>query len=150
MKNKRQTKILQLIAAEQVKNQQDLVRLLRAAGFAVTQATVSRDIKELSLVKVSSGVAESHYALMRSAEGGPPAAKFAGIFREGVREVRYAVNTVVIKCHAGMAMAVCASLDDQKYNEIVGTLGGDDTIFVLTASEKEAAELTKKLRRLLG
>ncbi len=135
MKNKRHTKILEIIKQQNVETQEMLQELLLEYGFKVTQATVSRDIKELKLIKKldENGV----YKYVSPSDSSVK----QNIFTDTVISVDYAVNTVVVKCHNGMAQAACAALDSMNYKNIVGTLAGDDTIFVLTRTEADAERL---------
>lgn len=144
MKNKRQYKILSIIKTHDVETQETLQNLLAESGFNVTQATVSRDIKDLRLVKKKTENGVYKYAA-------PEEERFRrNIFEETVREIDYAVNTVVIKCYNGMAQAACATLDSMDYSGIVGTIAGDDTIFVLMRTESDAEKLVKIFRELIG
>ncbi len=143
MKNKRQYKILDIIKMHDVETQEMLRNLLLEYGFKVTQATVSRDIKELRLVKQMTKNGIYKYAA-------PVGDKFKqNIFTDTVLEIDYAMNTVVVKCHTGMAQAACAALDSMDYNGIVGTIAGDDTIFVLMRTESEARKLVKTFKELV-
>ena len=143
MKNKRQCKILDIVKMHDVETQEMLQSLLSQYGFNVTQATVSRDIKELKLVKKSGKNGVYRYEI--------PAADIPkqNIFIDTVTDIDYAVNTVVIKCHNGMAQAACAALDSMKYENIVGTIAGDDTIFVLMRTESDADNLVKTFKKLI-
>lgn len=143
MKNKRQYKILDIIKLHDVETQEMLQGLLSEYGFKVTQATVSRDIKELKLVKKMNKNGIYKYEA-------PAENQFKqNIFADTVTSIDYAVNTVVIKCHNGMAQAACAALDSMDYNGIVGTIAGDDTIFVLMRTEAEAKKLVKTFKELV-
>ena len=148
MKRERHAEILRLISENDVQTQDEILTYLRKKGFNVTQATVSRDIKELKLVKVASalGYKYSSGATVPTEEMTP---KFRGIFRETVTKIDYAGNIVVIKCYIGMANAACAALDSMNYEDIVGTLSGDDTIFIVTRNERAAVELAKALNKLI-
>lgn len=149
MKTKRHGKILELIQNHAIDTQEELLNWLRKEGFDVTQATVSRDIKELRLVKTLSSTGEYRYSTGKAAEI-DMSAKFHTLFRDSVSSVDYACNTVVIKSMSGMAQAVCAAMDSLHWNGIVGTLAGDDTIFVLTRSENAAFALVMELKKYLN
>lgn len=137
MKSKRHEKILEIISHCDVETQEELSELLREAGFSVTQATVSRDINELRLIKVPTQSGNAKY--VRSGERG--GTRLAALLHEYEAHFDYAGNTVVIKCASGMAQALCATLDREPADEgIVGTLAGDDTIFVLMRSPADAAK----------
>jgi transcriptional regulator of arginine metabolism len=149
MKQQRHHKILQLIAENEIDTQEELAKILIKNGFDVTQATVSRDIKELKLVKVMANNGRYKYSPLKIDAGTDKSAKFFSLLSESVRSINYACNMVVMKCNAGMAMAVCASLDNQELPEIVGTLAGDDTIFVVLSSEQDAIKIANQLKRYL-
>lgn len=148
MKNKRQNRIIEIIRELPVKSQEELRGLLSADGYIVTQATLSRDIKELKLIKSLTDDGGYRYILPENAafEG---SSRSGGIFSDTVRSVDYAKNMAVVKCHNGMAQAACAALDSMNFSEIVGTLAGDDTIFVLMRTESDAIRLVKALEKLL-
>lgn len=143
MKNKRHYKILDIIKMHDVETQEKLCDLLSEYGYKVTQATVSRDIKELRLVKRMTKGGIYKYAA-------PVGNQFKqNIFTDTVLGIDYAMNTVVVKCHTGMAQAACAALDSMDYDGIVGTIAGDDTIFVLMRTESEARKLVKTFKELV-
>ncbi len=144
MKRKRHALILELIQQYEITTQDELLAKLRENGFEVTQATVSRDIKELRLVKAMSPSGQYRY-MASAAQGDEYLAKFYTIFSGSVISVDYAGNTCVLKCYAGMAQAACAAIDAMHFEGIVGTLAGDDTIFVLCRT----SELTQQLKRSL-
>lgn len=142
MKRSRHRRILALIKENVVTTQEQLLELLCAEGFDVTQATVSRDIKELRLVKATDSSGNYCYKAL-GGDSVPP--KFEGIFAGAVISITSAMNDVVVKCYAGTANAACAAIDNMGFPEIVGTLAGDDTIFIITKSEDDAKSLQKKL-----
>jgi len=149
MKIKRHLKILDIIEKIDVNTQELLQQQLMLAGFDVTQATVSRDIKELKLVKTLSDMGEYKYALPANLKDKNPMSSLISLFSEAVLTLDYAINTAVIKCHVGMAQAVCAKLDYADFQNIVGTLAGDDTIFVLLRTENDASEFVQNLKNLI-
>ncbi len=143
MKNKRHNKILDIIKLQNVETQEMLQELLQDYGFKVTQATVSRDIKELKLIKKLDENGVYKYV-------SPLDSKIKqNIFMDTVMGVDYAMNTIVVKCHTGMAQAACAALDSMNYDNIVGTLAGDDTIFVLMKTEADAERLCRIFHRMI-
>ena len=147
MKTKRQNMILKLVSEKNIATQEELQQELRSRGFDVTQATVSRDIKELALIKTSDSSGQYKYAvpaLKRSSMVQKDSAILT-ILSDGVISVDFAMNIVVVKCHVGMAQAVCAKLDNTGLDNVVGTIAGDDTIFILMRSEKDASRLVKEL-----
>ena len=149
MKKRRQAKILELIANNEIETQEELQELLHSYGFEVTQATISRDIKELRLVKDLSSKGRYVYSTGKKRKNNVNY-RAGGIFNESIINIDYALNTIVIKCFAGMANAACAAIDSMENEEILGTIAGDDTIFMLCRSEDKAAELTEKLREMLN
>ena len=147
MKTKRQSKILEIIEAQAVETQEELMRLLQEQDFPVTQATVSRDIKELRLVKVQDRNGAYRYAASRQ-EHKPFASKYNTIFRDAVVSIDDACNLVVVKCHAGMAQAACAAVDALQWPLVIGTLAGDDTFVCITKSSEQALALVNELKKL--
>lgn len=148
MKKRRQAKILELIANNEIETQEELQDYLLKYGFEVTQATISRDIKELRLVKDLSSKGRYVYSTGKKRKNNV-AYRAGGIFNESIISIDYALNTIVIKCFAGMANAACAAIDSMEHDEVLGTIAGDDTIFMLCRSEETAAEFTAKLREML-
>ena len=149
MKKRRQAKIIELISQNEIETQEKLQDMLNSYGFEVTQATISRDIKELRLVKDLSSDGRYVYSTgKKSIENVNH--RTGGIFNETIISIDYALNTVVIKCFTGMANAVCAAIDSMNLDEIIGTIAGDDTIFILCRSEETASYFTNKLRTMLN
>ena len=149
MKKRRHEKILQIIGNNTVDTQEELLRLLREEGFDVTQATVSRDIKELRLVKTQTGNGKYRYTAPKDGSR-DMSSRFFSLFSENTISVQSACNMVVIKSLTGMAQAVCAAMDSLHWEGIVGTLAGDDTIFVVTQDEECARRVAEELRRMMG
>ncbi|PWM25165.1 MAG: arginine repressor [Oscillospiraceae bacterium] len=150
MKSNRHSKILQLISEYPIDTQEGLLAHLKAEGFQVTQATVSRDIRELGIHKIRGENGKYYYVSGQLGQEKGMSGKFATIFAESVRTIDYAQNIVVIKCFTGMANAACATFDAADFSEVVGTLSGDDTFFVVTRSEESARLITEQLLRLLN
>ena len=148
MKTTRQAKILELIQKKDVETQEELSAYLEKEGFQVTQATVSRDIRELKLTKISTDNGRQKYAVITDADSNMME-KYARVLREGFLSVDAAENIVVIKTVSGMAGAVAAAVDAMRMQEIVGSLAGDDTIFVITRSEQQAQVLVQELLRMM-
>ena len=148
MKRKRHALILELIQQYEITTQDELLAKMRENGFEVTQATVSRDIKELRLVKAMSPSGQYRY-MAGAAQGDEYLAKFYTIFSGSVISVDYAGNTCVVKCYAGMAQAACAAIDAMHFEGIVGTLAGDDTIFVLCRTPELTQQLKSSLDKML-
>lgn len=115
----------------------------------MTQATVSRDIKELRLVKVQSGGGKYKYSTNSSKESVDMSFKFHAVFSESVNSIDLAENIVVIKCYVGMANAACAALDSIEWKGVVGTLAGDDTIFCVMRDKQGAADFVEQLKKLV-
>ncbi len=148
MKKNRQERILELIESQVIDTQEDLQAALRQSGYEVTQATISRDVKELHIVKATDAAGRYRYTAHRTAA--PRKVAYHDIFESSVISIDSAMNDVVIKCHTGMAQGACAALDNMKWDAVVGTLAGDDTILVITRSESDAITLVKSLKRLIN
>lgn len=148
MKYKRQGQILKIIKSKKIKTHEQLIEELREAGFSVTQATVSRDIKEMGLVKIPAPDGGSVYAVANGIGG--ESSKHIDIFSDAVREIDCAIHTVVVRTYPGMASAVAASVDSAMRNEFLGSVAGDDTLLIIAADERKAEEITKKLRKIFS
>lgn len=148
MKYKRHNKIIEIINEYNIETQDELIVKLKECGFEVTQATISRDIRDLKLVKVATNGHSYKYALSTHDEM-RISAKYRNIIRETVVKVDYANNFVVLKTYSGMAQAAAAAIDGMGWNEIVGTIAGDDNIFVLMRDLETALEFVSKFRRIL-
>ncbi len=146
MKKIRQQKMLELVQNNKISTQEELTDLLIKAGFKATQATISRDIKELGLIKTTDKNGVLHYTASRGQKGVKSNHDY--IFSSSVISISHAVNDIVIKCYAGMANAACAVLDNIDFPEVLGTLAGDDTILVIAKSESDAVSLINKLNSL--
>lgn len=146
MKYKRQGQILKIVHDLNIKTHEQLIAELNKAGYNVTQATVSRDIKELGLVKIPLPDGGSVY----SSAGNIPDEmdRRINMITDTVRSVEYAMNNVVVKTYPGMASAVAASVDSSMRDDFLGSIAGDDTLLIITRSEEKAAEITEKLRKL--
>lgn len=150
MKKERQKLILKIISEEDIGVQELIQERLREYGLNVTQATVSRDIKELALIKIIGANGQYKYDLPVSSKDKADSSEalFVNIFTQSFSSVDYAMNTVVIKTHTGMAQAVCAKLDKTDYKALVGTLAGDDTIFALFRTENDAKDFYNFLNNI--
>ncbi|WP_099204197.1 arginine repressor [Scatolibacter rhodanostii] len=148
MKTRRHAKILEIIKEMDVDTQEELLKYLRDAGFDITQATVSRDIKELRLVKTLSRSGKYRYSTGNESVG-DISSKFYTLFADSVNSVESAQNMVVIKTLTGMAQAVCAAMDSMPWQNFIGTLAGDDTIFVVCRNESAALETQEEFRKLI-
>ena len=147
MKVDRHSKIVELIGKYQIETQEELAEYLKKAGYHVTQATVSRDIRELKLTKAPGKNGRQCYAVMQHQKDFGE--KYIRIFRDCYVSMDMAQNILVIKTVSGMAMAVAAALDALKFSEIVGCIAGDDTIFAAVHSAEEADALIDKIQGMM-
>lgn len=148
MKTKRQAKILELIKKNNIETQEELSDYLEREGYQVTQATVSRDIRELKLTKVAvNGGRQKYVALMEASED--LSEKYTRVFRDGFVSMDMAQNILVIKTVSGMAMAVAAALDAMHLHEVVGCIAGDDTIMCAVRTVDDTILLMEKIKKLL-
>ena len=148
MKRNRHDKIIELIGTHDVETQEQLADLLREAGYDVTQATVSRDIRELKLTKVSTGSGKQKYRIMEQGDDHRKD-KYIQVLQNGYLSMDRAQNILVMKTVAGMAMAVAAALDALKMDEIVGCIAGDDTIMAAVRTSEDTLVLMDKIREML-
>ncbi|MCI2048130.1 MAG: arginine repressor [Lachnospiraceae bacterium] len=150
MKEERQGRIIEIIENHDIETQEELANALRKAGYDVTQATVSRDIRELKLTKVQLGHGHQKYALMENSYGqiGGLSVKYVRVLKEGFMSVTQAQNILVIKTVAGMAMAVGAALDAMEMPGIAGCIAGDDTIFAAARSAGDAVDVMRRILEL--
>lgn len=149
MKKKRHALIMELIKNKEITTQDELLSELSEQGYDVTQATVSRDIKELRLVKSLSPSSGQYRYTVGKTEKDDYWNKFHAIFAGSVLSVDYAGNTCVLKCHSGMAPAACAALDSMHWEGLVGSLAGDDTIFALCRNEECAIKMKSSILKLI-
>lgn len=147
MKSGRHARILDIIAEKPIETQDELLTILKAEGYKATQATISRDIKDLRLVKTLGSDGKYRYVTAEinttNLQSG-----FSSLFGTAVVSIDRAENIVVIKTLSGMAQAICASLDSINYSSVVGTIAGDDTIFIACRSKELATELADELKKL--
>lgn len=148
MKIGRHSKIVELIGKYEIETQEELAEYLELEGYRVTQATVSRDIRELKLTKVASGSGRQRYMVLQS-QGGL-SDKYIRILRDGYLSMDMAQNILVVKTVSGMAMAVAAALDAISFHEIVGCIAGDDTIMCAVRSVDDTIVVMEKIRKLLA
>lgn len=148
-KQNRQGCILDIIAKNAVETQEQLIEKLREAGYAVTQATVSRDIRELRLTKISCGLGVYKYVTSNQ-EVHSHSAKYLNILKETVISIDHAGNIVVVKTYSGMAQAAAAALDNMGWVEIIGSIAGDDNIMLVVRSADAARAFSVELSGLLG
>lgn len=148
MKKNRHDKIVEIIQKYDVETQEELAGRLREAGYNVTQATVSRDIREMKLSKVPVGGGRQKYVVLEQGAG-HMGDKYIRVLRDGFVSMDMARNILVVRTVSGMAMAVAAALDALRYDEVVGCIAGDDTIFVAVRTVEETEILMEKVQRLL-
>jgi len=144
VKKNRQRKMIELIENRVIETQEELSDLLAQEGFVVTQATISRDIRELKILKVTDDSGRQKYAVVSQSEN-HLGAKYLRVLKEGFVSVIQAQNILVVKTVPGMAMAVAAAIDAMKFTEIAGSIAGDDTIMVAVISTEEATALIPKI-----
>ena len=149
MKNSRHTRILEIINDHVIETQDDLIAKLKESGYNVTQATVSRDIKQLGLIKTAIKDGGYKYTSSKNENSGNEN-KLKNIMRETAVNAQNAQNIVVVKTFPGMANAAAAALDALAEEAIVGSIAGDDTIFIVVHSNEEASEFTNYIREIIG
>ena len=149
MKNDRQSKILEIITSENIETQEQLLARLQDYGISSTQATISRDIKQMHLVKEPIGHGVYKYALSDNRTRLNFAEKLRTIFRESITSVEHAQNIVVVKTMPGLASAACAALDDMKITYMVGSLAGDDTAFLVMKDNDAAKDFCQEIKMML-
>lgn len=148
MKKTRHRKIVEIIEKRDVETQEELAGYLKEAGFTVTQATVSRDIRELKLSKVPTGGGKQKYVILRQ-DDSHMGDKYIRVLRDGFVSMDMAQNILVIKTVSGMAMAVAAAIDAMHLHEIVGCIAGDDTIMCAVRSVDDTIAVMSRLRKLV-
>ena len=148
MKVNRHAKIIELIHTYHIETQEELAERLQNEGFQVTQATVSRDIRDLKLTKVPAEGGGQRYAVHQDAKDGMNE-KYMRVLRDGYVSMDMAQNILVIKTVAGMAMAVCAALDAMKWKDVVGSIAGDDTIMCAIRSKEDTVRVMEKISRIV-
>ena len=145
----RQSKILELISTKEIETQDELARELRNANFEITQATISRDIKELGLTKILTNSGKYKYAIVGSDEQ-QISNKFVSIFREAVISAKAVLNIVVVKTLKGMGEGVCSFIDKLNLTELVGAVSGDDTVMLIFPTAAYAADAVYSITDMLG
>ncbi len=148
MKSGRHARILEIIAERPVETQDELLTVLRAEGYKATQATISRDIKDLRLVKTLGNDGKYRYVTAEK-KSSDLQSGFSSLFGSAVGSIESAENLVVIRTLSGMAQAVCASIDSLTFAAVVGTIAGDDTIFIACRSTELASDVADELRKLV-
>ncbi len=149
MKSNRQKKILELISEKSIETQEQLLKELQDSGYKSTQATISRDIKELRIIKTLDGFGSYRYSAPQNRDGDKFDARFRVIFRECVTSIDYAQNLVVIKTMPGLGAAAGANIDALHMPYVVGTLSGDDTALVIMRDTDAAMDFCDEIRKML-
>ena len=149
MKGKRQEFLLKYIKDNVCLNQEDLQKGLISAGYKVTQSTISRDINQLNIIKGKDNSGIYRYIVDPKVTNENKLLKYHNSFAASVIKINYSLNNVVIKCATGMASPACVAVDELFGDKMIGSLAGDDTIIIVTKSEKHSAELCKELEKLI-
>lgn len=150
MKTQRQAKIMEIISTKDIETQEQLLEELQNAGFYSTQATISRDIKELRVVKELTSFGTYRYTTSVREGSGTFSARLNTIFRECITNFDYAQNMVVIKTMPGLASAAASAVDAMNMSVVVGTLAGDDTVFIVMRDSNAAAAFCGEIKNLLA
>ncbi|MBP3495369.1 MAG: arginine repressor [Clostridia bacterium] len=145
MKSKRQEKILEIISSKNIETQEDLINALRQEGYNATQATASRDIRQLKLLKVMSNGIYKYVAPKNEIES---SGKYAHALFSSITDVNYALNNIVIKTNPGLAQAVAAGIDSLHDSDILGCVAGDDCIILVAKSEEASVRVTEKIKKI--
>ena len=149
MKVSRQAKILEIIEKYEIETQEDLALKLKEEGFNVTQATISRDIREMKLTKIATENGKQKYSVIKGSDA-ELSERLIRVFRDAVIKLDYSQNMIVIKTLNGMGMAVAVAVDNIQSNDILGSIAGDDTVFCVARSHNQAVEFIQKLSRIVG
>ena len=149
MKTQRHARIIDLISRYEIETQEELASYLLKEGFDVTQATISRDIRQLKLTKVTGRSGRPKYTLMYEEPAGMNE-KYLRVLRDGFVSMEMAQNILVVKTVSGMAMAVAASIDSMHWSEVAGCIAGDDTIMCAVRSVEETIQVMGKIRKIIG
>ena len=148
MKNKRQQEILEIIKQKIVLPQEDLQNEQLLLGYNVTQSTLSRDIKELKLIKSHESAGNYRY-ISNENVASHTHSHYRDMFLKAVKSIDYALNNVVIHCYSGMASSACVAIDEMFHDMMLGSLAGDDTIIVVTKSEQHSVDLVNQLKNIM-
>ena len=148
MKVNRHVKIVELVNKYDIETQEELADRLREEGFQITQATVSRDIRDLKLTKVATDDGRQKYVVLKATENALRD-KYIRILKDGFVSMDMAMNILVIKTVSGMAMAVAAAIDEMRWNEVVGCIAGDDTIMCAVRTIEDTAAVMDKIRKIV-
>lgn len=149
MKKERQAKIREIVERYKIDTQDELIKKLKECGFSATQATMSRDIKELKLTKISDGI-NGYYYVIPTSMTVTDINKLNASLTHLIISVRCAMNIIVIKTHAGMAQAVATGIDNIKSDDILGCVAGDDTIFVVASDSEIAQDIGARIKTMMS
>ena len=149
MKKNRQEKLLELISHYEIDTQDELIALLRDHGYDVTQATVSRDIRELKIAKMTTGKGSYRYVLPKQSVETGSGMKFSTALIDSIVSVDHACNIVVLKTYAGLAGAVAVGIDGMNMHQVLGCVAGDDTIFVAARTEAAAKHFSERIHIMM-
>ena len=150
LKKNRHNTILEIISGQEIDTQEELARQLKEAGYDVTQATVSRDIRELNLCKVSAGGGRQKYAILQREDSRHLEDKYIRVLKDGFSSMDMAQNILVVKTVSGMAMAVAAAVDAMSIEEVVGCIAGDNTVMMAMRNVQDARIVMEKIGRMVG
>lgn len=150
MKSQRQAKIMEIISNRNVETQEQLLQELQSAGFHSTQATISRDIKELRIIKELTSFGTYRYTTSSGETAGTFSSKLNTIFRECITSYDYAQNMIVIRTLPGLASAAASAIDAMNMSVVVGTIAGDDTVFIVMRDNNSAAAFCGEIQNLLN
>lgn len=149
MKRYRYNKIKEIVQSRSIETQEELAAALLEEGIEVTQATVSRDIKELMLIKIPTGDGHYRYALSPEENVLLSRSRINRLFQDSITKVDYSLNQIVLHTLPGSAQSVAFAIDHAKWDEIIGTLGGDDTILLIARSEADVQSVLKRISDLM-
>ena len=150
MKQNRHQKIAELVSRYEIETQEELAEKLKEAGFSVTQATISRDIRQMNLSKLPAGNGRQKYVILKQEHELLSDNKYIRVLRDGFVSMDMAQNILVMRTVAGMAMAVAAAMDAIHFGEVVGCIAGDDTIMIAVRSAEDTKILMEKIRELIS
>ncbi len=148
MKSERQNRILELVSRYEIETQEEMMERLRSEGYMVTQATVSRDLKELKLTKALTARGTYRYSISQS-RNHTGNVRINNAMADSILHVNYSMNNVVIKTYPGLAQAVASSIDAMNMHSILGCVAGDDTIIIVSEDEASSAQISAKIRELM-
>ena len=149
MKRIRQEKMLELISKYEIDTQDELIERLRESGFEVTQATVSRDIRELKIAKMTTGNGTYRYVLPKQQSESAAGMRFSNTLIDSIVSVDHACNLVVLKTYSGLAQAVAVGIDGMNMHQVLGCVAGDDTIMIVSRDEECATVIADRIRMLM-